>query len=55
MASRVVRILMERDGLTEEEALAESEECREEMLLGNDYAMEDCLGIENDYIDEVLF
>jgi len=52
--NRVVRILMRRDGLTEEEALELIEECREELEAGNEYATEDILGLEPDYMLDVL-
>lgn len=49
------RILMERDGLTLEEAKAEIEECREALMSGDTYAIEDYLGLEDDYIFDILF
>lgn len=52
--NKVVKILMERDGLTEEEALELIEECREEIEDGNMYALEDVLGLENDYIFDII-
>ena len=52
--NRVVEILMKRDGLTEEEALAEIEECLEEIEMGNEYALEDVLGLEDDYIFDII-
>lgn len=42
---------MKRDGLTEEEAREMVEECMEELYEGNEYALEDVLGLEPDYID----
>lgn len=54
MPNRVVEILMRRDGLTEEEALAEIEECLEELEMGNDYALEDVLGLEDDYLFDII-
>lgn len=53
--NRVVKILMKRDGLTKEEALELIEECREEIEMGNDYALEDVLGLEDDYLLDILF
>lgn len=53
--NRVVEILMRRDGLTEEEALAEIEECLEEIEMGNEYALEDVLGLEDDYIFDIIW
>ena len=52
--NRVVDILMKRDGLTEDEALAEIEECLEELEMGNDYALEDVLGLEDDYLFDII-
>ena len=52
--NRVVKILMERDGLSEEEARELIAECIEEIELGNMYAMEDILGLEDDYIFDIL-
>ena len=49
--NRVIKILMKRDGLTEEEAREMVEECMEELYEGNEYALEDVLGLEPDYID----
>lgn len=46
---------MKRDGLTEEEARAEIEECLEELAMGNDYALEDVLGLEDDYIFDIIW
>jgi hypothetical protein len=53
--NRVVKILMKRDGLTKEEAMELIEECREEIEMGNDYALEDVLGLEDDYLLDILF
>ena len=61
--NRVVKILMERDGLTEEEAVEQVKEVREEMLdaihAGEDTQyvedlFSDYLGLEPDYIFDVL-
>ena len=52
--NRVVEILMRRDGLTEKEALEEIKECIEELENGNEYALEDVLGLEDDYIFDIL-
>ena len=53
--NRVVKILMERDGMTEKEAQQEMEFCREELEEGNWEALQDCLGLEDDYIFDVLY
>lgn len=48
------RILMERDGLTSEEADDMIAEC-EEALEGGDFsAMQDYLGLEDDYIFDII-
>lgn len=48
------RILMERDGLTSEEADELMDECREALLDGNFEAMADYLGLEDDYIFDLI-
>lgn len=53
--NETMRILMERDGLTEEEAREEMQYAREELEAGNYSAMQDVLGLEDDYIFDVLF
>ena len=53
--SKVVEILMRRDGISKEEALAEIEECLEELEMGNDYALEDVLGLEDDYLLDIIW
>ena len=49
------KILMKRDGLTLQEARELIEETREELLAGNDYAIEDILGLEPDYLFDILY
>ena len=49
------RILMERDGLTSKEADEQIAECREALQNGDWEAMADYLGLEDDYIFDVLF
>lgn len=49
------RILMQRDGLTEEEADELIAECREALSNGEYDAMQFYLGLEDDYIFDVLF
>lgn len=51
---RVVDILMKRDGLTEEEAKEMIEETREALNNGEFDAMQVYLGLEDDYIFDVL-
>lgn len=52
--NKVVEILMRRDGLTEKEAEDLIIECREELESGNYEAIQEVLGLEDDYIFEVL-
>lgn len=52
--SETMRILMERDGLTKAEARAQMEECRETLCNGDFEAMADYLGLEDDYIFDLL-
>jgi hypothetical protein len=52
--SEIMRILMERDGLTEEEAREQMNECREALWNGDTYAIEDYLGLEDDYIFDLI-
>lgn len=53
--NRVVSILMERDGMTEQEATDLIDECREAMLeSGSDAPMQEILGLEPDYIMDIL-
>lgn len=53
--NRVVQILMDRDEITREEAEELIEEAREEMLeTGSDEAMMNILGLEPDYIMDIL-
>ncbi len=48
------RILMERDGLTEKEAEDLMNETREMLLDGDFDAMMDMLGLEDDYIFDLI-
>lgn len=48
------RILMERDGLTEKEAEEAMAECREALANGDFSAMQDYLGLEDDYIFDLI-
>ena len=49
-----MRILMERDGLTEEEAREQMNEAREAIMDGDFEAMADYLGLEDDYIFDLF-
>lgn len=48
------KILMERDGLTEDEAKEQIDECREALMDGDFEAMADYLGLEDDYIFDLF-
>ena len=50
----IVEILMRRDGVSKAEAKEMIKECKQALLDGDDYAIEDYLGLEDDYIFEVL-
>lgn len=50
----VERILIERDGLTLKEAKELIKETRQELLDGNLDAMAEILGLEDDYIFDVI-
>lgn len=54
MANETERILMERDGLTREEAREEMKYALEELEAGNYSAMQEVLGLEDDYIFDLL-
>lgn len=47
-------ILIRRDRITREMAKAEIEECAEELEAGNFEAIQDVLGLEDDYIFDVM-
>jgi len=48
------KVLMERDGMTADEAIELMAECKEELLAGNTDAMMELLGLEDDYIFDLL-
>lgn len=50
----VVEILMRRDGMTKKEAEDLLAECREALESGDCEAIQDYLGLEDDYIFDVL-
>lgn len=52
--NETMRILMERDELTEEEAREQMNECREALENGDWNAIEDYLGLEDDYIFDLI-
>ena len=55
MAREIKKILMERDDLTESEAEELMQETREMLNNGDFDAMQDMLGLEDDYIFDLLF
>ena len=52
--NRVVQILMNRDDLTEFEALDLINQCRESLENGNYDAIYEYLGLEDDYIFDII-
>jgi hypothetical protein len=52
--NETMRILMERDGYTKEEAREQMAMAREELESGNFEAMQEILGLEDDYIFDIL-
>lgn len=54
MRADVVRILMKRDGITKKEAENLIEECREALEEGDTEAIQEYLGLEDDYIFDIL-
>lgn len=52
--NRVVKILMQRDDLTESEAKELVAECREALENGDTEAIADYLGLEDDYIFDII-
>lgn len=58
--NRVVEILMKRDGVSEEEARALVRETRDELIMLDnpfeaDEIIENYLGIEPDYLEDILY
>ena len=55
--NKIVEILMERDGITEEDARTLIEETRDEIMCNSENAdeiIQDYLGLEPDYLDYIL-
>lgn len=50
----VVEILMKRDGITRQEAKEMVAECRQALLEGDTNAIQEYLGLEDDYIFDIL-
>ena len=56
--NRVIEILMRRDNMSYEDAKELVDETREEMISNPDEAediLQDCLGLEPDYIMDILY
>ena len=58
--NRIIKILMERDGMSEQEARDLFKETRDEILMLDDpfeaeNIMSEYLGLEPDYIEDLLF
>jgi predicted solute-binding protein len=51
----LVEILMKRDNLTKNEAKQLIKECQEALYNGDHEAIQTYLGLEDDYIDDVVF
>lgn len=51
---KVIDILMKRDGITEQEAKVQILECIEALEAGDDEAIQTYLGLEDDYIFDIL-
>ena len=54
MRKDVVNILVKRDGITKAEANDLIDQCLEALVDGNDEAIQDYLGLEDDYIFDIL-
>lgn len=52
--TRLEKILIKRDGLTLEEAREQIDECREALENGDYEAIQDYLGLEDDYIFDII-
>lgn len=52
--TKLEKILMRRDGLTLEEAKEQIDECREALENGDFEAIQDYLGLEDDYIFDII-
>lgn len=53
-SEKVIQILMKRDGISRTEAKCLILECIDELEAGNDEAIQDVLGLEDDYIFDIL-
>jgi hypothetical protein len=52
--TELIKILMKRDKITAEEAEMRVDECREALLDGDWEAIQDYLGLEDDYLFDIL-
>ena len=52
--SELIGVLMKRDNISRAEAKEMIAECREALLEGDECAIEDILGLEDDYIFDIL-
>ena len=51
---KVIKILMDRDGVTREEAIELIKDCINAIEEGNFNAMQEYLGLEDDYIFDII-
>ena len=54
MSKELVKILMKRDGVSKKEAEEMIAECRQALMDGDTYAIEEYLGLEDDYIFDII-
>lgn len=54
MSKELIDLLMKRDNISREEAKEMIKECREAILEGDTYAIQDILGLEDDYVFDIL-
>ena len=52
--NRVIKILMKRDKISYEDAKEQVIMCREALISGQEDAIMDYLGLEDDYLEDVL-
>lgn len=52
--NNIQKILMERDGMSADEALMLMEECTDALLDGDEDAMGEILGLEDDYVFDLM-
>ena len=54
MSEKLINLLMRRDGITRQEAKNLINECADALIDGQETAIMDILGLEDDYIFDVL-